>query len=67
MATKLTAYDSLLLKYKPRPIRNDRENRRSIIGASRPIRYDRRGTNPAAAPTCLFIAQPDNRLVDTLM
>jgi len=27
MVTRLTAYDSLLLKYKPRPIRNDREHR----------------------------------------
>ena len=30
MVTKLTAYDSLLLKYKPRPIRNDREHRRVL-------------------------------------
>jgi HTH-type transcriptional regulator/antitoxin HigA len=30
MATKLTPYDSLLLKYKPRPIRNDREHRRTL-------------------------------------
>lgn len=30
MVTKLTAYDSLLLKYKPRPIRNDREHRRAL-------------------------------------
>jgi HTH-type transcriptional regulator / antitoxin HigA len=30
MATQLTAYDSLLLKYKPRPIRNDREHRRVL-------------------------------------
>ena len=30
MVTKLTAYDSLLLKYKPRPIRNDREYRRAL-------------------------------------
>ena len=30
MTTKLTAYDSLLLKYKPRPIRNDREHRRAL-------------------------------------
>jgi antitoxin component HigA of HigAB toxin-antitoxin module len=26
----LTAYDALLLKYKPRPIRNDREHRRAL-------------------------------------
>jgi antitoxin component HigA of HigAB toxin-antitoxin module len=30
MVTRLTAYDSLLLKYKPRPIRNDREHRRAL-------------------------------------
>jgi HTH-type transcriptional regulator / antitoxin HigA len=30
MLAKLTAYDSLLLKYKPRPIRNDREHRRAL-------------------------------------
>ena len=30
MVTKLTAYDSLLLKYKPRPIRNEREHRRAL-------------------------------------
>ena len=30
MVTKLSAYDSLLLKYKPRPIRNDREHRRAL-------------------------------------
>ena len=30
MVTKLTPYDSLLLKYKPRPIRNDREHRRTL-------------------------------------
>lgn len=30
MVTKLTAYDALLLKYKPRPIRNDREHRRAL-------------------------------------
>ncbi len=30
MVTKLSTYDSLLLKYKPRPIRNDREYRRAL-------------------------------------
>ena len=30
MVTKLTAYHSLFLKYKPRPIRNDREHRRVL-------------------------------------
>ncbi|MCA9161873.1 MAG: helix-turn-helix domain-containing protein [Planctomycetales bacterium] len=30
MVTKLTKYDALLLKYKPRPIRNDREHRRAL-------------------------------------
>jgi HTH-type transcriptional regulator/antitoxin HigA len=30
MITKRTAYDSLLLKYRPRPIRNDREHRRAL-------------------------------------
>ena len=30
MVTKRTTYDSLLLKYKPRPIRNDREHRRAL-------------------------------------
>jgi HTH-type transcriptional regulator / antitoxin HigA len=30
MVTKLTAYDSLLLKFKPRPIRNDREHCRAL-------------------------------------
>ena len=30
MVTKMTAYDSLLLKYKPRPIRNEREHRRVL-------------------------------------
>jgi len=30
MVTKLTAYDTLLLKYKPRPIRNDREHHRAL-------------------------------------
>jgi len=30
MSTTLTAYDSFLLKYKPRPIRNDREHRRVL-------------------------------------
>jgi len=30
MVTRLTAYDSLLLKYKPRPIRNDRDHRRAL-------------------------------------
>lgn len=30
MASVRTAYDSLLLKYKPRPIRNDREHRRVL-------------------------------------
>ena len=43
MVTKLTAYDSLLLKYKPRPIRNDREHRRvlkhveELIGQHGPV------------------------------
>ena len=30
MVTKLSTYDSLLLKYRPRPIRNDREHRRAL-------------------------------------
>ena len=30
MTSKLTTYDSLLLQYKPRPIRNDREYRRVL-------------------------------------
>ena len=30
MITNLTAYDELLLKYKPRPSRNDREHRRAL-------------------------------------
>ena len=43
MIAKLTAYDSLLLKYKPRPIRNDQEYRRvlrhveELIGRHGPI------------------------------
>lgn len=30
MVTKLSAYDALLLRYKPRPVRNDREHRRAL-------------------------------------
>ena len=30
MVTKLSTYDSLLLEYKPRPIRNDRQHRRAL-------------------------------------
>jgi HTH-type transcriptional regulator/antitoxin HigA len=30
MVTKLSTYDSLLLKYRPRPIRNDREHGRTL-------------------------------------
>ncbi|MHC4880528.1 MAG: helix-turn-helix domain-containing protein [Planctomycetota bacterium] len=30
MVTRMTAYETLLLKYKPRPIRNDRDHRRAL-------------------------------------
>jgi antitoxin component HigA of HigAB toxin-antitoxin module len=30
MATKLSNYDSLLLEYKPRPIRNERDHTRAL-------------------------------------
>jgi len=47
MVTKLTAYESLLLRYKPRPIRNEREHRR----ASRHVEelIERHGPSPPRA------------------
>jgi HTH-type transcriptional regulator/antitoxin HigA len=47
MVTKLTAYDSLLLKYKPRPIRNEREHRRALRHVEELI--GRRGPSPPRA------------------
>ncbi len=47
MVTKLTAYDALLLKYKPRPIRNDREHHRALRHVQELIR--RHGPTPPRA------------------
>ncbi len=47
MVTKLTAYDSLLLKYKPRPIRNEREYRRVLRHVEELI--SRHGPSPPRA------------------
>lgn len=47
MVTKLSTYDSLLLKYKPRPIRNDREHHRALRQVEELIRQH--GPNPSRA------------------
>jgi HTH-type transcriptional regulator/antitoxin HigA len=47
MVTKLSAYDSLLLKYKPRPIRSQREHRRTLQQVEQLIR--RYGPHPPRA------------------
>ena len=47
MVTKLSPYDSLLLKYKPRLIRNDREHRRKLRQVEQLIK--RHGPNPPRA------------------
>jgi HTH-type transcriptional regulator/antitoxin HigA len=47
MVSKLTAYDSLLLKYKPRPIRNDRQYRRALKHVEE--RIARHGPTPPRA------------------
>jgi HTH-type transcriptional regulator / antitoxin HigA len=38
MVTKLSAYDTLLLEYRPRPIRNAKEHRRALERVERLIR-----------------------------
>ena len=47
MVTKVSAYDSLLLEYKPRPIRNPREHRRALEQVEKLIR--RHGPHPPRA------------------
>ena len=47
MVTKLSAYDSLLLEYKPRPIRTPREHRRALQQVEQLIR--RYGPHPPRA------------------
>lgn len=47
MVTKLSTYDSLLLKYKPRPIRSDREHRRALRQVEKLIQQH--GPNPSRA------------------
>ena len=47
MLTKLSSYDSLLLEYKPRPIRNAREHRRALEQVAELIRQH--GPHPPRA------------------
>jgi HTH-type transcriptional regulator/antitoxin HigA len=47
MITKLSAYDSLLLEYKPRPIRTQREHRRALQQVEQLIRQH--GPHPPRA------------------
>ena len=47
MVTKLSSYDSLLLEYRPRPIRTPREHRRALEQVEQLIR--RHGPHPPRA------------------
>jgi hypothetical protein len=51
MVTRLTTYDTLLLKYKPRPIRDDREHRRALKHVDELIDNSGRHARPSTKPT----------------